>query len=260
MKNFTGAKRGAGVLQWLVNNMPPHDLFIDAFLGTGAVTLGKAPAAATIGIDADAAAPGLWACQTVPEFTGVIGDARHYLASMLGVLDGGGPSAELPVRDLPGVFAGERSGHCLSGISADRICIYLDPPYLGSVRRGPQRRYYRCELLTQDEHAELLGLALGLAGHGCKVMISGYDSALYQHLLTDWRVDTFDTMTRRGLATEYLWCNFERPSVLHDARFVGANYRARQDLKRKRESWTRKLQAMTPQERQFIREALSQIN
>ncbi|MCG9790671.1 hypothetical protein L1D61_26435 [Vibrio mediterranei] len=35
--SYLGAKSGSGVYQTIINLMPPHDTYIEAFLGTGAI-------------------------------------------------------------------------------------------------------------------------------------------------------------------------------------------------------------------------------
>ena len=52
---FVGSKGGAGVWHRIISEMPPHDLYIEAFAGTGQVLLHKRPARASIAIDSDAA-------------------------------------------------------------------------------------------------------------------------------------------------------------------------------------------------------------
>ena len=48
---YTGGKDGAGVFQRLINEIPPHDVFISAFLGDCAILRRKRPAWCNIGID-----------------------------------------------------------------------------------------------------------------------------------------------------------------------------------------------------------------
>jgi len=246
MSDFTGAKRAAGVWQWLINHMPPHVCFIEGFLGTGAITKAKAPAVCSIGIDADAEAPGLSFFR--PDFIGICGDSISLLPVLVESL-----------RDLHGESA--EGGHRPSGLGVNtdvrsQILVYLDPPYLGSVRRTPNRRYYKNELLTDEEHLGLLNVAKSLP---CRVMISGYWSELYWMELAGWRCDTFKTITRAGRATEYLWMNFDRPEQLHDVRHYGRNFRERDNLKRKKERWKNRLAAMDSQERQVLREAIAEV-
>lgn len=87
-----------------------------------------------------------------------------------------------------------------------RVLIYTDPPYLLSTRHGKQ---YRHEM-TDIDHHELLA---ALRDHRGPVLLSGYDSALYQKELRDWYREeraalAQDSTPRR----EVLWMNFE-PSV-----------------------------------------------
>ena len=64
--------------------------------------------------------------------------------------------------------------------------FYLDPPYLDETRTAP--KVYRFEM-TRDQHAELLDVVKAVKG---KVMLSGYDSALYQEKLADWNRHAFE--------------------------------------------------------------------
>lgn len=36
MDNYLGGKNGSGVYQAIINLLPPHDTYIEGFLGTGA--------------------------------------------------------------------------------------------------------------------------------------------------------------------------------------------------------------------------------
>ena len=50
---WPGGKDGAGVAQRLINQIPPHDVFVSAFLGDCAVMRRLKPASLSIGIDLD---------------------------------------------------------------------------------------------------------------------------------------------------------------------------------------------------------------
>ena len=50
---YPGGKNGSGVYQTIINLMPPHEVYIEPFLGAGAVMRLKRPAARNIGIDLD---------------------------------------------------------------------------------------------------------------------------------------------------------------------------------------------------------------
>jgi DNA adenine methylase len=85
------------------------------------------------------------------------------------------------------------------------VCIYADPPYLGTTRSG---HGYRVELANPADH-ERLAEAL----HACRsaVVLSGYRSPLYDALYADWhRVEMAATTTQgtgAGRRTEVLWSN-----------------------------------------------------
>jgi DNA adenine methylase len=84
---------------------------------------------------------------------------------------------------------------------------YVDPPYLPETRSYDGGRYYRHEMTVAD-HEELLGALVGLEG---MVVLSGYDSDLYNQALTGWQSIRLQTSgsSRFGSTprTECLWLN-----------------------------------------------------
>lgn len=82
--------------------------------------------------------------------------------------------------------------------------IYVDPPYLLSTRR---QRYYNIEMTDEQEHEELIKI---LKKHSGPVMLSGYDSDLYNDLLSDWHKKEINTMAEQGKKrVEIIWTNYE---------------------------------------------------
>lgn len=88
------------------------------------------------------------------------------------------------------------------------VLIYADPPYLLGTRHGKQ---YKHEMDDHD-HIELLE---ALKAHRGPVLLSGYDSKLYNDILCGWVRDEAmsiaQTSTKRR---EVLWMNFEPPGQL----------------------------------------------
>lgn len=83
------------------------------------------------------------------------------------------------------------------------VLIYADPPYLLGTRHGKQ---YRHEM-TDGDHLELLE---ALKAHKGPVLLSGYDSALYNEALKGWHRDEVDSRTQTAKKRrEVLWMNFE---------------------------------------------------
>lgn len=85
-----------------------------------------------------------------------------------------------------------------------KVLIYLDPPYMPGTRHGKQ---YRHEMYTEKEHEELLDAAVR---HKGPLLISGYDTGLYNDALKGWHrkehICYSQTCSRK---TEVLWMNFE---------------------------------------------------
>jgi len=212
--NYPGGKNGAGTYQRIICQMPPHTTYIEPFLGSGAIMRLKKTAISSIGIDAD---------------SHVLADARTWASHI--------PGLELVHADAIRWLA----SHTLT----PDTFVYLDPPYLLKTRRG-QRSIYRYEL-SDDDHARLL---CTIAKLDCMIALSGYWSEMYADALKDWRSISFSVHTRGGSqAREWLWMNYPQPTELHDYRYLGDGYRERERIKRKKQRWTRRLQAMPALER-----------
>ena len=81
--------------------------------------------------------------------------------------------------------------------------IYADPPYVLSTRT---RKQYTHEL-SDGDHTEMLEL---LNQSKAKVLLSGYDSDLYNRQLSNWERIEFAATAEKGLPrTEVLWLNFQ---------------------------------------------------
>lgn len=94
------------------------------------------------------------------------------------------------------------------------VLIYCDPPYILQTRHGKQ---YRCEMDDQ-QHERLLD---ALEAHTGPVILSGYESPLYNERLRKWhreeRIAYSQVASRKQ---EVIWMNFEpeknRQSTLFD--------------------------------------------
>ena len=83
------------------------------------------------------------------------------------------------------------------------VCIYADPPYLGSARGGS----YRIEMKEDNLHVKL---ASALKDCRASVVLSGYASPLYEELYEGWHRYELKAPTRlSGTAApnEILWSN-----------------------------------------------------
>jgi len=198
----------------LINLMPPHEVYIETHLGGGAVMRNKRPANRDIGVEIDPEVLQIWGDYNGIGFEMIHGDAVHYLKSYR--------------------FTGKE-------------LIYCDPPYLRETRkkRNPLYKYE----YSRKQHEELLDVLKSLK---CKVMISGYESTLYKESLNGWHTHSYQASCQHGVATEWIWMNYPSPEQLHDYRYLGDNFRKREQIRIKLKRWAAKLKSMPVLERQAL--------
>lgn len=200
--------------QHVINLMPPHRVYIETHLGGGSVLRHKRPAQKNIAVELDADVVQAWQANAAAlELELVNGRAEDFLSAYS--------------------FEGDE-------------LAYVDPPYHPATRR--RARVYAYDY-TAVEHERLLELLLGLP---CKVMLSGYRCPMYDHTLANWHRRDFQAKTHSGTRTESLWLNFEPPSVLHDTRYLGEDFRQREVTRRRLSRLQDRLMRMSESERAAI--------
>lgn len=218
MIEHMGYAGGKGrIWQDIVSLMPPHDTYIETHLGGGAVMRNKRPARTNIGIDIDPRVIRAASVWDVPGLTLHNADALTFLVGY--PFEGG----EL---------------------------VYADPPYVAATKKN--RRYYRHEY-TDEDHCKFLDVLLKL---DCRVMISGYSSALYEQALQGWEVKELVNISHAGRRRERIWANFEFSPDLHDYAPIGGSFRERERIRRKANRWAQKLARMPDLERRAVLAAL----
>lgn len=81
---------------------------------------------------------------------------------------------------------------------------YWDPPYILGVRSGKQYKYE----MADSEHEVMLKLALGSKA---KIMISGYESEMYNDYLKGWNKAYFNSCAEyNGTRHEVIWMNYRQ--------------------------------------------------
>jgi DNA adenine methylase len=279
---YPGGKAGSGAFQKIINQMPPHRVYIAPFLGHDAVLRFKRPAQVSIGLDMDDNVIQAWQdaltagiARKCDEFER-IAEKRELDEHAENCDEGLGASdiaenndaagdiafpfgAGHPKLDIPGVIVEKRDA--ISFLRSypwqgDEF-VYCDPPYLYDVRAGGRRQLYAHEFGEHDQHRELLTLLLSLP---CMVAISGYRSYLYMDMLRDWRTINFQSRTRGGtMATEWLWMNYPEPTELHDYRYLGDNFRERERINRIRKNMAAKLARMDRLERYAVLSSIAEL-
>ena len=217
--SYLGSKGGSWILPAIVASMPPHDVYIETHLGSGAVMLAKPPAAVQIGIDLD------------PEL--ILANAGSGLFSGVCEL-----RFDDCIRFLERFeFAGRR------------VLVYADPPYVISTRTSSARYAFD---YTDADHRRLIAVLRQIPAD---VILSGYPSELYDELVGDWRSMELPAMTRGGPRIEKLWFSFPAGEVQW-ATFAGENRTQRQRIKRKAARWRAMYRELPPGERLAVLAAL----
>lgn len=217
---YIGGKSQSGTWQRIVNLIPRHDVFIEPFGGDAAIARRKRPASRTIIVEKSAA-----------------------VARKLALLD-----AEV----ICGCGIEFLETYTFTG----REFVYADPPYLLSTRGW--RRYYDHEM-TDEDHRRLLRVLNRLP---CPVLLSSYPNPIYAEMLSieQWSRDTFEVTTRgHTRRTECLWFNYPRPDVPHDIAHVGADYRERWRIEKRRRTLRARFKRMSPAERATLFSALVDV-
>jgi DNA adenine methylase len=280
---YPGGKNGAGTYHKLINLIPPHEVYIEPFLGSGAVMRLKRPARLNVGLDLDAsqvsavaavlaksgAAAGIGTNggrarrrSSVPTIEASI--ARNGAADVAIVRNGAGILLELASPKLAGGdgAASSCSYRLFRGcaiaflelaspqLTREEAFVYCDPPYLPETLKS-RARYKHSDV----DHRHLLRVLRKLPS---MVMVSGYWSSLYADMLGDWNHFQFQSTTRGGLATETVWYNYPAPVELHDYRYLGVGFRERERIKRKKQRWVSRLEKMPALERQALLAAIAE--
>lgn len=93
----------------------------------------------------------------------------------------------------------------ISRFNFENVLIYCDPPYMLNTRHGKQ---YKCEM-EESDHERLLSILLQ---HKGKVILSGYDTDLYNNMLKMWNKSEKTAYSQvASRKKEILWMNFDPP-------------------------------------------------
>lgn len=84
----------------------------------------------------------------------------------------------------------------------ENIFIYLDPPYIKDMRLSNQK--YEVEM-SVHEHEKLVDMILH---HNAKILLSGYNHAVYNIISDKWGRQDFRSPNSKSLAIESLWRNY----------------------------------------------------
>ena len=219
---YFGGKGGAGVYQSIINQIPPHDVYKECFLGMGSIIRNKLPAKFSYGVEVHAPAANYFQknhATSIPNFRLL----RRCAFELLEVWSVMGPDRGLTEF------------------------VYLDPPYPLESRTSNHR--YEQEL-TDEQHVRLCQLINYMSDAGYLVAISTYPNDIYEKHLAGWRPFEYTSTDSAGkIRDELLYCNYPEPAILHDPSYLGENNDKRSDIKKRIRRNINKLQQWGPNER-----------
>lgn len=235
MITYNGGKSGHGVYQAIINHIPPHDIYIEAFAGHGGIFRHIRRAAVSVLNDIDSAVIARWRNFKMP-------GCDVYENFMQGSL------FDKPARPIVILRNNDYTAIVNRFKENTGAFIYCDPPYMMETRKQ-QRQLYEFEWYGEREHILFLEKMVNVK---CAAMISHYPNNLYNSMLSDWNYYDFQSPTRGGVRTDRIYFNYKAPEILHDVKYIGENHRQRTDLKRKIKRWAARLEKMQPLERTAI--------
>jgi DNA adenine methylase len=200
-KNYPGNKSNSGSYQNIINLIPEHDIYIEAFAGSAIVFRYMSKSNLSVLIDKNFNVVKEWQKFNIPGLIAIYSDAISFI-SQLNIL-----ANILKYFNL-------------------KVFIYCDPPYPFKSRRS-HNRIYKYEM-TDLDHKRFLAEASKL---NFPCLISSYPNQFYSDSLYDWNSKTFDVTTHKGKATEILYFNYDKPKKLHDYRYLGEDFRDRYRIK-----------------------------
>ena len=201
LKNYPGGKNGSGVYQNIINLIPKHDIYVEGFLGSGAILINKKYAKYSICLDRNEKCLDVGRKMNIPGSTFINQDTISYLKSFLSMV------------------------HILRNYDASCF-IYLDPPYPFNVRKS-KKKIYKYEFNTRD-HNRLIDV---IGSSKTPIMISSYKNELYDNRLREWNRIDFSAVTRKGKVTESVYINYDTAGKLHDYRYIGKDFREREKFR-----------------------------
>lgn len=221
---YPGNKNIPGLIQKIVNQIPPCTDFYELFAGSAAVSK----------------------YLSVLEVLSV----RYHLNDL---------DQEITVKnDYPAgsivtsVTAVELLKSLKSVRDPESIFVFLDPPYHFDSRPN-NLHLYKFEM-TNDDHVQLLSAVQDL-NYNCMIIHPGCD--LYDRSLKSWRTVQLKVRYHKKTSLVTLYMNYPRPVQLLTFNLYGTDCWDRQRIKRKGDRLVKKLLSLPEVERNYILSRLS---
>ena len=221
---YPGNKNIPGLIQKIINQIPPCTDFFELYAGSAAVsTYLSRVSMDTLQFHINDIDPAITAIFDYP--------------------------AGCTVTNLPAVDI----LNTLSTVpAAENKFVFLDPPYHHDCRIY-NTKIYKFEM-TNDDHVQMLSAVLDLK---CNCMIIHPQCQLYDQSLADWRTVQIKVRYHNKTSIEKLYMNYPDPVQLLSYSTCGSDCWDRQRIKRKGDRLVQKLLALPEVERNYILNRLS---
>ena len=219
IQNYPGNKAMQGLTEKIINQIPPHDVYVERFAGSAAIWRAKRPAALSVLNEID-------------------GDVCGLLSAMADAATVVCRGAALDLDLTP--YAGKR------------VFVFDDPPYPIAARLSGSK-IYRYEMTDADhvEYLERLVLPCPFP-----LMVCSNPNPIYSDMLAGWRRIEVPVNYRGGPGVEVLYMNYPDPEALHEYTYLGNDSWDRQRIARKIKRHVSRLRELPPLERMAIVEKI----
>lgn len=240
LEGYFGGKGGAGVYQNIINIIPPHSTFIVTCLGHCGITRNMLSAYdKTICCDLSKEVINAWQKEY---------DKNHFFRNRFA------PQTNWRFHGYEDKISFLRKdGNDLLCPFYDKssYVFYCDPPYPTWTRKSNKRYLHDW---TKEDHISFLEKATAMKR--ARILISTYDNELYREYLKGWNTISFQAKTRGGMATETVYFNYDKPTRLHDYRYIGSTFKKREHLRLKKERFLERFKNIDELERHFLIDSL----
>lgn len=245
---YFGGKSGSGTYQTIINQIPPHRVYVELFGGMLGIYRHKRKAELNILMEKDTDLVQSWEAKfgLQAEYSKNVMFRHLNNKSSTGSWSHPGCAFEL-----------FENFSTYNAFGKEEVFIYVDPPYPLETRSSSTK--YKHDL-TDQQHIDLLENLISL--RNTKIALSTYPNDLYYDFFrdkNDWRFIEFESQTRHGKAIEQLWMNYPEPVELHDYKYLGSDYRERERIGRKLNRWEAKFRDLAPLEQAAMIQRLTSI-
>ena len=223
---YPGNKNIPGLIQKIVNQIPPCTDFYELYAGSAAVS------------------------RVLSRLTGT--SVRYHLNDIdpdvtdKYVHSAGGIVTNVPAVDLI---------QSLPNVGAAEIRFFLlDPPYHHDTRPS-NHKIYRFEM-SHSDHVHML-LTVGDLKYNCMIIHPQCD--LYDRFLSSWRTVQVKVRYHNKTSIENLYMNYPQPTQLLSYGMYGSDCWDRQRIKRKGDRLVKKLLSLPGAERNYIIDRIQQV-